>query len=546
MDEEIEHMQWQLDKRTHDDQDRQRRAKGRAHGSKVTSNGTNSKAAKANQHVFHDRTHSNRHQQGSPNRKHQASAAAGDAVDTVAVKAAARSASSATTQTLDPSVWSLQQTTEEEAAVVASLCPAAAVSQYYQQQQVHEHHLEPTEQQQQEAAYYHLRLQHTTDLAKARDRMCKHIQQDGGCYVSADAADSGALTHLLLMLQHKQHHSDALSTLVMQPVDCEAHHSKAAQSPGSAAAAAAGVASSSTVVHIGHQGYQHRGVCGTNAAVKLWVTAMPLAAVLILQAEPHAAADRAAHAGHNISSAVSSGSSMSPSSVSLFDGSLSFSMESSSDESAAGLSPNGTVLVLSSGSNSSSSASKQHSRGKDTAEAALLAAASSSSSSAAALLCESASNSAMKHIRVGKHADAAVVVAAVVKAVAAGLVISLHVKGHATAHTVAYGALQAAASSLVSAESSSRSFGVLLVPGAAHEHVHAVTHGYTAAESVAGTGHKADHSSRAAGDASMAVGGFSAAFYGIGGGGRAAGDHGGLQHRHAQEVWLCVVPFGQA
>jgi hypothetical protein len=44
-------------------------------------------------------------------------------------------------------------------------------------------------------------------------------------------------------------------------------------------------------------------------------------------------------------------------------------------------------------------------------------------------------------------------------------------------------------------------------------------------------------------DASMAVGGFGAAFYGISGKESGRGGEHWLQHRHAQEMWLCVVPL---
>lgn len=190
------------------------------------------------------------------------------------------------------------------------------------------------------------------------------------------------------------------------------------------------------------------------------------------------------------------------------------------------------------------------------AEALLIDAAGRSCSATGALLLAALGQQRLKCVRVGSHTDASSVAGSVMRAVERGTVEALHVKGSPAAHAVAYTALGLAAGQLLAGQQP-RGFGVLLVPGHAHEHVHAVPQGHaaaTTADAAAAAAHRASEQqhqhhhggSRVQSDASMAVGGFGAAFYGIGDSSADRAAEHWLQHRHAQEMWLCVVPLAAA
>jgi len=120
--------------------------------------------------------------------------------------------------------------------------------------------------------------------------------------------------------------------------------------------------------------------------------------------------------------------------------------------------------------------------------------------------------------------------------------VALHVKGHAAAHAAAYTALHLAAARLGDVRVAAIC-AVLLVPGNGHQHVHAVQH--VMPDIVAGAG--TIHGSRVVPDASMDMGGFGAAFYGSQAGSNSVSAEPGattqLQHIHAQEIWLCLLPL---
>jgi hypothetical protein len=426
--------------------------------------------------------------------------------------------------------------------------------------------------QQQPSQYYHLQLQTSAaaaDLPKARDRLLKHILQDGGCYVSSSAAQAAALSHLLLFLQHRQVQEQQGSLLLLQPVDCERP-----QAPTAAVAAGVGgiisSGSSSAVVTPAGQQRQHAGSCSVDE-LKFWTTAVPLEVLLgMLQPQQQQQQQQAEVAGGPGTSAVaqasgSSSSAVNASSASLLDGTFPFSMESSTEEWQVPTSSNGTVRVTvssnsaaavsaSASSRASGNVSGSSSSSSNGAEAALLDAAGRSCSATGALLLAALARQRLKCVRVGSHADASSVAGSIMRAVAEGKLEALHVKGSPAAHAVAYTALEIAAGQLL-AGNRPVGFGVLLVPGHAHEHVHAVPQGHAAAaagSADAAAAHRASEqhhhhtsssSSRVHGDASMAVGGFGAAFYGISDSSSGRGGEHWLQHRHAQEMWLCVVPL---
>jgi hypothetical protein len=133
LDEEIEHMQWQLNKRSNNT------GGNGQHGSRADNGGRNSKATK--QHVFHYRreNNSNHRRQGK--------------------KAIDAASTSAPLQPIDVASQLLTETS-----------PASGL-----------------------AAHYHLQLQHCysrADLQKARDRLSKHVRHEKGCCVSFTPAQS--------------------------------------------------------------------------------------------------------------------------------------------------------------------------------------------------------------------------------------------------------------------------------------------------------------------------------------------------------------------
>jgi hypothetical protein len=307
---------------------------------------------------------------------------------------------------------------------------------------------------------------------------------------------------------------------------------------------------------------QHAGICSIDE-LKFWTTVVPLEMLLGLLQPPQQLSEEASGLD-TIAPAVVSSSSVNASTMSLLDGTFPFSMESSTEEwqMPASNSSNGTVHVTVRSSSSSSAAASSSKRDGSSAsssgspEAALLDAAGRSCSATGALLLAALAQQRLKCVRVGSHADAASVAGSVARAVTTGTVEALHVKGSAAAHAVAYTALEVAAGQLLAGQHP-QGFGVLLVPGQAHEHVHAVPQGHAAAAALtaaeggaAGRAGEQQHhhhgSGRVQSDASMAVGGFGAAFYGISDSSNSrAGEH-WLQHRHAQEMWLCVVPLALA
>jgi hypothetical protein len=545
MDEEIEHMQWQLDKRSQEGSSDSQRSSNSS-GKHATRAGR----GRGQQHVFHER-HSNRHRRNQQhhqqhhhrNRGSSASASEGEQ-DSLAQPAAAAALSASTA--------------DEPPAVTAELTA-------HQQQQL-------------SSQYYHLQLQASataTDLHKARDRLLKHILQDGGCYVSSSTSQAGALSHLLLFLQHRQVQEQQGSLLLLQPVDCERPQAAAAAAALATGASSGGSSSgsgggSSTVVTPAGQQRQHAGHCSIDE-LKFWTTVVPLEMLLgMLQPSPpdlpqqlveeaaelNTAAAAAAHGGSNSSSVVNA------SSMSLLDGTFPFSMESSTEEwqvpVSSSVNSTARVTVRSNSSIIDAAVSRREGNGTSSssnsgAEAPLIEAAGRTCSATGALILAALAQQRLKCVRVGSHADANSVAGSVMRAVARGTVEALHVKGSPAAHAVTYTALELAAGQLLAGQQP-QGFGVLLVPGQAHEHVHAVPQGHAAAGTAdAAAAHRASEqhshhhsSSRVHSDASMAVGGFGAAFYGISdsSSGR-TGEH-WLQHRHAQEMWLCVVPLALA
>jgi hypothetical protein len=534
MDEEIEHMQWQLDMRTQDDSSEKQRS----------SNGSGRHSAKAGcgrgqQHVFHER-HSNRHRRHHKHGNRSSSASEGEQ-DSISQPPGAAAVSA---RTADAAAGSLAGDVQGAQAAQPKL-------------------------QQQAPQYYHLQLQASAaaaDLPKARDRLLKHILQDGGCYVSSSAAQAAALSHLLLFLQHRQVQEQQGSLLLLQPVDCE--RPQAPSAPGASSS------SSSTVVTPAGQQRQQAGSCSIDE-LKFWTTVVPLEVLLgMLQPQQQKQQQQQGEvlAGSGTSAAVqvsgSSSSAVNASSMSLLDGTFTFSMESSTEDWQMPTSGSGkvTVIVSSSSSNAAPAASApsraaangSSSSSSGSAEAALIDAAGRSCSATGALLLAASAQQRLKCVRVGSHADASSVAGSIMRAVTAGKLEALHVKGSPAAHAVSYTALELAAGQLL-AGNCPHGFGVLLVPGHAHEYVHAVPQGHAAAAAAAGPAdaaataahraagqHTEQHhagSSRVHSDASMAVGGFGAAFYGIGDRESGRGGEHWLQHRHAQEMWLCVVPL---
>jgi hypothetical protein len=180
----------------------------------------------------------------------------------------------------------------------------------------------------------------------------------------------------------------------------------------------------------------------------------------------------------------------------------------------------------------------------------LLAAAGLCNTSLGAALLQLQQSRGLRLLKVGVHTDASALSAAVVSQIAQGRMVALHVNGHVAAHSTAYAALELAAASF-SHEGSGRcgsGFGVLVVPGTGHEHIHAVTH--VAPEAEAAAAAASSHGRRVRMDASMGVSGFGAAFYGLqpadsrGSSHKAGADYAAtslLQHVHAQDAFLCVL-----
>jgi hypothetical protein len=401
------------------------------------------------------------------------------------------------------------------------------------------------------------------------------------------------LTHLLLLLQHKQlqrksgHWSDDV-LLLLQPLSCEQQQSESPIStPGIPAPAAAGAAAaaeledSARAVSAAAAGQHSRSAAAHSAATRHAVSACPVDELnffatflplhTLLSVERSSAADavssgagtgkaqqmQAAPATVGGSAAVDAAATA----ASLQSWSA---VESSCDDSAAAA--GGHRLTNSSSSSNGSSRHSQHS--KSIGE--LLKAAGGSAASA--LLSDAAQRGTMRCAHVGSHADAAGTAASIAAAVSAGQLLALHVQHQDTAHTVAYSALELAGR-LLHGTAGQQGFGVLLVQGQSHEHVHARTHGHgnthahghgstgvgdvqqgagagggSAAAAEAQQYRQQKQHGRVATDASMDVGGFGAAFYGLGGwnGDRSGQQQQGVQHRHGQEVWLCIVPLGVA
>jgi hypothetical protein len=389
------------------------------------------------------------------------------------------------------------------------------------------------------------------------------------------------LTHLLLLLQHKQLHrksghwgDDML--LLLQPLSCEQQQSESPVStPGNPApaAAAAGLEDSMQAVSAAAAADQYsRSAAATRHAVStcpvdelnLFATFLPLHT--LLSVERSSAADavsagagtgevqqmQAAPATFGGSAAVDAAATA----ASLQSWSA---VESSCDDAAAAA--GGHRLTNSSSSNGSSRHS-QHSKSINE----LLKAAGGSAASA--LLSDAAQRGTLRCAHVGSHADAAGTAASIAAAVSAGQLLALHVKHQDAAHAVTYSALELAGR-VLHGTAGQQGFGVLLVQGQSHEHVHARGHGHAHGHGSAGGGdvqqgagagggsaaaaeaqqyHQQKQHGRVATDASMDVGGFGAAFYGLGGwnGDRSGQQQQGVQHRHGQEVWLCIVPLGVA
>jgi hypothetical protein len=379
-------------------------------------------------------------------------------------------------------------------------------------------------------------------------------QQDGGCCISAPVSHASMLTHLLLLLQHKQLHkksdhwgSDTL--LLLQPLGCDPMPDAAVSTAAGLAAAAAGL-SDGLVTHSTATRDQGRSslvqsVSGLQpvscacavAELKLFASFMPLHTLLSVE--------HGSTAGHARAPAP--------------DGTAASSSASLQSWSAADSSMEDPLSTPSSGGRPHSG-SRAGSRLNRSSGELLKAASSSGSSAVAALLLDAAEQGRLRSIHVGPHAEPAGTAASVAAAVASGEVLGLHVKNHPAAHAVAYSALDLASSALhAPTQAQPLGFGVLLVQGNGHEHVHARAHGHVhgsaggmdgahavgsdsaAAEVVL---HLQQHHSRVQGDASMDVGGFGAAYYGLGGwGDRSGQQQQGVLHRHEQEAWLCVVPF---
>lgn len=412
------------------------------------------------------------------------------------------------------------------------------------------------------------------------------LLQDGGCCVSAPVGQASSLTHLLLVLQNKQLLKQQRGTLLLlQPVSCNPQQMAAAapSTPVAAAAAAAAELSlqgpsggrrsssssgRSTVLRPGASSQEWVVSCECDAdEVKLFATFIPVSTVLSLEAATATAATSAAAAAAKDGSRASAepaGMSVCIQSEAERKGSV--SVEPSSHATLRSWSAAESSSEEPAGSSSSSrhSSSSQHSS-RHASELLRAASNSSSSSGAAALLADAAGRGRLRSIKVGPHADPAATAASIMTAVVAGEVLSLQVKGQAAAHTVAYAALQYASRELHSS-SQAVGLGVLLVQGQGHEHVHAKSQGHSSAGSLdgqqaAGTAaagaaaaaadatqalhQHQQHAARVITDATMNVGGFGAAFYGLGAwaGGPSSHPAQPMQHQHGQEVWLCVVPL---
>lgn len=395
--------------------------------------------------------------------------------------------------------------------------------------------------------------------------------QDGGCAVSAAAGQAGLLTHLLLLLQHKQLHrkssrwSDNM-LLLLQPLSCDPlpESTTTPGVPAAASAAAAGLVDGSSAQAVSAGQHSSRSAAAHSGAwprhstsacpvdeLRFFATFLPLHTLLSVERSSAAEAvaagagaavqqvpapgllGPAAAAGREAAATAASWQNWSPA-------------DSSCDELAA----------AANGSSSHTNGSVRH--GHHTKSISELLKAASGSASAA-LLCDAVQRGALRSMNVGLHTDVASTAASVVAAVRAGQVLALHVKHGDAAHALAYSALDMACR-LLHGAAGQQGFGALLVQGQNHEHVHARTHGhahgmlsspgaaaldgqYTAGAAVAGAAGE-----RGATDASMDVGGFGAAFYGLGGWGddRGTQQHQGVLHKYGQEVWLCVVPLGVA
>lgn len=384
------------------------------------------------------------------------------------------------------------------------------------------------------------------------------------------------LTHLLLLLQHKQLHKksgnwDSNTLLLLQPLSCE-HTSEAAPlqlAAGarlqdsaqllSTAAAAASQPGSGTVVHSG-AGAAHYLDCECPVdELRFFATFMPLQT--LLSVEHSSSAATAAGCGAGALHAAAAGA----------EGTLDAAAAGSAYSSSAASLQSLSAADSSTEEQPTSSRTRPHSSSKHVRHSKgggeLLKAASSSSSGAAAFLLDAAERGRLHCVRVGPHTDAAATAASIASAVTGGRVLALHVKQASAAHAVVYPALELASRALHglgSQQQQDLSFGVLLVQGQGHEHVHARAHGHggragtsdAEAAAAAGAGAAAAGASDAAqqhhhqhlkaADASMDVGGIGAAFYGLGGWGDRSGgqQQQGVSHKHGQEVWMVVVCLG--
>lgn len=451
----------------------------------------------------------------------------------------------------------------DESQAASTADHTSVLSEQQQQQQVGSDSLRSQEDEQ----FYCLQLDHAIavqDLHKAQERLARHIQQDGGCCLSASVGRASTLTHLLLLLQQKQLHRQEDTVLLLQPLSCDSPSAAAASSsaagPGDQHQQASQRAghSRSSVLQPGLGGQQLSCACSADE-LSFFATFMPLHTLLSVercstgtQAAAGAAAPPAIHTpggltGRAAAELVSSGT------------------WESVDAARASIEASGSGMRSWSGAESSSeehrtprtSSSSRHSK-QHRANSALLQAADSSSSGVAAVLADAVARGCLQSLRVGPHADVEATAASIKAAVKAGQVLSLHVQDQAAAHSVSYAALDLAYRELQSAAQQPASFGVLLVEGQSHEHVHATPHKYSSAVAMdmqhggaagvaAAAGavqHHHQHTGRPA-DASMDVGGIGAAFYGLGGYGDRSSQQQqqGVLHKRGQAVWLCVVPL---